>query len=39
MYTIGELADLAGVTRKTFRHCEKFGLLQPQALSEADYRV
>lgn len=39
MYTIGELADLADVTRKTLRHCEKIGLLQPQALSEADYRV
>lgn len=39
MYTIGELADLAGVTRKTLRHCEKIGLLQLQTLSEAGYRI
>lgn len=39
MYTIGELADLAGVTRKTSRHYDKIGLLEPQTLSEADHRV
>jgi DNA-binding transcriptional MerR regulator len=39
MYTIGELADLAGVTRKTLRHYDKIGLLQPQSLSEAGYRL
>lgn len=39
MYTIGELADLAGVTRKTLRHYDKIGLLQPQTLSEAGYRL
>lgn len=39
MYTIGELTELAGVTRKTLRHYDKIGLLEPQTLSEADYRV
>ena len=39
MYTIGELADLAGVTRKTLRHYDKIGLLQPQSLSDAGYRL
>ncbi|WCG37738.1 MerR family DNA-binding transcriptional regulator [Aerococcus urinaeequi] len=39
MYTKGELADLAGVTRKTLRHYDKIGLLEPQTLSVADYRV
>ena len=39
MYTIGELADLAGVTRKTLRHYDKIGLLEPQTLSEAGYRL
>ena len=39
MYTIGELADLAGVTRKTLRHYDKVGLLEPQILSEAGYRL
>ena len=39
MYTIGELADLAGVTRKTLRHYDKIGLLEPQTSPEAGYRV
>ena len=39
MYTIGELADLAGVTRKNLRHYDKIGLLEPQTLSEAGYRL
>src|SRR5699024_1603302 len=39
MYTIGQLADLAGVTRKTLCHYDKIGLLEPQTLSEAGYRL
>ena len=36
---IGEVAGLVGVTTKTVRHYEKFGLLQRPERSESGYRL
>jgi DNA-binding transcriptional MerR regulator/ABC-type Fe3+-hydroxamate transport system substrate-binding protein len=37
--TIGEVAELAGVTIKTLRHYDRIGLLKPRARSDAGYRL
>src|ERR1700744_1843452 len=39
MKTIGEVAELAGVTVKTLRHYDRIGLLKPKARSDAGYRL
>ena len=39
MRTIGEVAELAGVSVRTLRHYDELGLLQPSARSEAGYRL
>ena len=38
MRTVGELADLAGVTVRTLHHYDGIGLLSPSARSAAGYR-
>ncbi|CAN5147196.1 Zn(2+)-responsive transcriptional regulator [soil metagenome] len=37
-YSIGEVTDLAGVSRDTLRYYEKIGLLKPVARSAAGHR-
>lgn len=39
MYTIRELADLAGVTTRTLRWYDSIGLLRPEAATPAGYRL
>ncbi len=39
MYTIGQLAKLAGVTTRTLRYYDQIGLLKPTRTSEAGYRL
>jgi len=39
MRTVGELADLAGVTVPTLHHYDEIGLLSPSARSPAGYRL
>lgn len=39
MRTVGELADLAGVTVRTLHHYDEIGLLSPSARSPAGYRL
>ena len=39
MRTVGELADLAGVTVRTLHHYDEVGLLRPSARSPAGYRL
>jgi DNA-binding transcriptional MerR regulator len=39
MWTIGQLAALAGVTVRTLRHYDQIGLLTPTARSETGYRL
>lgn len=39
MKTVGEAAQLAGITSETLRHYDRIGLLKPQARSEAGYRL
>jgi DNA-binding transcriptional MerR regulator len=38
IYTIGELARLAGVSVRTLRHYDQIGLLKPQSRNDNDYR-
>jgi DNA-binding transcriptional MerR regulator len=38
MRTVGELADLAGVTVRTLHHYDGIGLLSPSARTPAGYR-
>ncbi len=38
-YTVGELANLTGVSAKTIRHYHKKGLLEPEKMSEGGYRL
>lgn len=38
MYSIGELADLAGVSARTLRYYDQEGLLKPSFVNEAGYR-
>ena len=38
-YTVGELANLTGVSAKTIRHYHKKGLLEPEKTSEGGYRL
>jgi DNA-binding transcriptional MerR regulator len=38
MYTIKEIADLAGVTTRTLRYYDQLGLLTPAKIGENDYR-
>ncbi|MCL2403595.1 MAG: MerR family transcriptional regulator [Coriobacteriia bacterium] len=38
-YTIGRLAELAGVSAKTLRHYDRIGLLSPSTRSAAGYRL
>ena len=37
-FTVGELAELAGVSHRTIRYYDKKGLLTPVAYSEKQYR-
>ncbi|HEX5493598.1 MAG TPA: MerR family transcriptional regulator [Mycobacteriales bacterium] len=37
-YTVGQVADLAGVTIRALRHYDEIGLLPPSGRSEAGYR-
>ena len=39
MYTIGQLARLAGVTTRTLRYYDQIGLLKPLETSDAGYRL
>ncbi|MGN6866915.1 MAG: MerR family transcriptional regulator [Solirubrobacteraceae bacterium] len=39
MNTVGEVADLAGVTVRTLHHYDEVGLLSPSGRSEAGYRL
>ncbi|GIP49427.1 MULTISPECIES: MerR family transcriptional regulator [Paenibacillus] len=39
LYTVKEVSDLSGVTIKTLHHYHKIGLLKPQDISEAGYRL
>lgn len=39
MMTIGELADQARVTIRTLRHYDRIGLLRPESVTEAGYRL
>ena len=38
-YSIGKVADLAGVTIRTLHHYDEIGLLSPSGRSEAGYRI
>ena len=38
-YTIGQLAQLAGISTKTLRVYERKGLLMPERNVENDYRI
>lgn len=38
-YTVGRLAELAGVTVRTLHHYDEIGLLSPSERSEAGYRL
>ena len=38
MYTIKEIADLAGVTTRTLRYYDEIGLLVPAAIADNSYR-
>ena len=39
MYTVGELAKMAGVSARTLRYYDREGLLKPSAATEAGYRL
>jgi MerR family transcriptional regulator, thiopeptide resistance regulator len=39
MKTVGEVAELAGVTVRTLHHYDELGLLSPSERSEAGYRL
>ena len=39
MMTIGEVANLTGVTIRTLRHYDRIGLLRPAQVTEAGYRL
>lgn len=39
MYSIKEIADLAGVTTRTLRYYDQLGLLNPAAVAENGYRL
>jgi len=39
MYTVGELAKMAGVSARTLRYYDREGLLKPSAVTEAGYRL
>lgn len=39
LYTVKEVAELAGVTIKTLHHYHKIGLLQPCQITDAGYRL
>ncbi len=39
MYTVGELAKMAGVSARTLRYYDQAGLLAPSAVTEAGYRL
>ena len=39
VYTVHEVARMAGVSAKTLRHYHKIGLLAPQGTTEAGYRI
>lgn len=39
LYTVKEVAKLAGVTIKTLHHYHKIGLLQPYEITDAGYRL
>jgi DNA-binding transcriptional MerR regulator len=38
-YSVGQVADLAGVTIRTLHHCDEIGLPSPSGRSAADYRI
>jgi DNA-binding transcriptional MerR regulator len=39
MYTVGELAKLAGVSARTLRYYDQAGLLKPERTTDAGYRL
>jgi DNA-binding transcriptional MerR regulator len=39
MYTVGELAKMAGVSARTLRYYDQAGLLRPSAVTAAGYRL
>jgi MerR family transcriptional regulator, multidrug-efflux activator len=39
MYTVGELAKMAGVSARTLRYYDQAGLLKPSAVTDAGYRL
>jgi DNA-binding transcriptional MerR regulator len=39
MYTVGELAKMAGVSARTLRYYDRAGLLKPSSVTEAGYRL
>ena len=38
-YSVGQVADLAGVTIRTLHHYDQLGLLSPSGRSAAGYRI
>ena len=38
-YSVGQVADLAGVTIRTLHHYDEIGLLSPGGRSAAGYRI
>ena len=39
MYTVGDLAGMAGISSRTLRHYDKIGLLRPEHRILSDYRM
>lgn len=39
MYTVGELAKMAGVSARTLRYYDQAGLLKPSTITDAGYRL
>jgi MerR family transcriptional regulator, thiopeptide resistance regulator len=39
MFTVGAVAELAGVTIRTLHHYDQIGLVRPSGRSEAGYRL
>lgn len=38
-YTIKQLAELSGVSKRTLRYCDEIGLLKPALLNSSGYRI
>lgn len=38
-YTIGNLSEISGVTRRTLRYYDEIGILRPKIINESGYRI